>query len=45
LALRDADADGVTPGALVEVAGDQYTVVEVEPDGTGITTLVLRPRT
>jgi hypothetical protein len=41
--LRDADAAGVDRGAAVVFDGAGYEVVSIEPEGTGITTLVLRP--
>ncbi|MEQ6290529.1 hypothetical protein ACFPAG_07900 [Vogesella sp. GCM10023246] len=44
LVVLDADAVGVGKAAVVQVTGQgDYTVVSVEPDGTGRTTLVLRP--
>lgn len=43
LVVRDGDAAGVEKGAAVAVEGSGYEVVAVEPDGTGITVLVLRP--
>jgi hypothetical protein len=44
LVVRDADAIVVSKGAALEVAGQgSYVVVSIEPDGTGLTALVLRP--
>lgn len=44
LVVRDADAIAVSKGVAVEVSGQgSYVVVSVEPDGTGLTVLVLRP--
>lgn len=37
-----ADVSGVAQGAAVVVNGTNYTVAEVQPDGTGLTTLRLR---
>ncbi|MCL2076351.1 MAG: hypothetical protein FWH15_07945 [Betaproteobacteria bacterium] len=47
LALRSRDASGIRNGSVVEIveSGGRYTVTSVERDGTGITTLVLRPQT
>jgi hypothetical protein len=42
LALLDADAAPAQKGSVVGFAGASYTVVSIEPDGTGVTTLVLR---
>lgn len=42
LVIRDGDLDAAGQGSTVVVDGRSYTVVSVEPDGTGITTLVLR---
>lgn len=43
LTVRDADAVGVARGDVVTVDGQgAYSVVSIEPDGTGLTTLVLR---
>lgn len=44
LVVRDADAADADQGSLVENAGKTFDVVSIEPDGTGITTLVLRLR-
>ncbi len=43
LSLRDADACNAERGSAVKVGGSTYVVVAIEPDGTGITNLVLRP--
>lgn len=43
LALRDCDVIGVEKGSSVSVGSMDYQVVSVEPDGTGITLLILRP--
>ncbi|MCK6435976.1 head-tail joining protein [Rivihabitans pingtungensis] len=43
LTVRDADAAGVEKGTVVMVIGQGYEVVATEPDGTGVTILVLRP--
>lgn len=43
LVVRDADAGGVERGAQVVFDGLGYEVVAVEPGGTGVTVLVLRP--
>lgn len=40
--LREADAAGVAQGAAVTVGGRDYRVVSIEPDGTGLTALILR---
>ena len=45
LIVQDADAGGVENGALVVFDSLGYEVVAIEPDGTGITVLVLRPST
>ncbi|MCW5319633.1 hypothetical protein D5039_00085 [Verminephrobacter aporrectodeae subsp. tuberculatae] len=45
LALRDGDAVGIQKGAVVTFDGLDYEVVAIEPDGTGLTILVLRPST
>ena len=38
---RDADIPGVSHGATLAVSGTTYYVVEVRPDGTGVTVLLL----
>lgn len=45
LVVRDADAAGVEKGDPVVANGGSYGVVNIEPDGTGVTVLVLRPTT
>ena len=45
LIVQDADAGGVGNGAQVIFDGIGYEVVAIEPDGTGVTVLVLRPST
>lgn len=41
--VRDADAVGVSKNSRVNITGyGDYEVVALEPNGTGITTLVLR---
>lgn len=45
LIVRDTDAGGVENGAEVVFDALAYEVVAIEPDGTGITVLVLRPST
>lgn len=43
LTVRDADAVSVAKDMLVEVPGEgEFVVVNIEPDGTGDTVLVLR---
>jgi len=42
LVVRDADSAGAAEGSVVEAGGKTFDVVSVEPDGTGLTTLVLR---
>lgn len=41
--VRDADAVGVEKGDPVTAEGGNYVVVRIEPDGTGVTALILRP--
>jgi hypothetical protein len=38
---RDADVPGVSHGAALAVSGTTYFVIEVRPDGTGVTVLIL----
>ncbi len=45
IALRDIDAGGVEKGTVVVFDGLGYEVVAIEPDGTGLTVLILRPTT
>lgn len=42
LMLRDADAAKAAHGSRVGFQGRYFDVVSVEPDGTGLTSLVLR---
>lgn len=42
LTLRDQDAVEATESSVVQVAGKTFEVVGVEPDGSGMTVLVLR---
>lgn len=41
--LRDADAAGVRQRTRVQALGDVFSVIELQPDGSGMTKLVLRP--
>ncbi|UGS92150.1 hypothetical protein KOL96_13840 [Ralstonia wenshanensis] len=41
--LRDADAAGVRPRTRVKALSDVFSVIELQPDGSGMTKLVLRP--
>ncbi|MFT0737485.1 hypothetical protein [Ralstonia wenshanensis] len=41
--LQDAAAAGVRPRTRVKALGDVYSVIELQPDGSGMTKLVLRP--
>jgi len=41
--LRDADAAGVRQRTRVRALGDVFSVIELQPDGSGTTKLVLRP--
>ncbi|MGN6259101.1 MAG: head-tail joining protein [Ralstonia sp.] len=41
--LRDADAAGVRQRTRVQALGDVFSVMELQPDGSGMTKLVLRP--
>jgi len=40
--VRDADAIHAPPGAAVKVMGKAFEVIALEPDGSGLTGLVLR---
>lgn len=42
LVVRDDAAAEAAEGSIVEVAGRTFEVVNIEPDGTGLTALVLR---
>ena len=39
---KSADVAAVVQGSTITIGGTAYTVVGVEPDGTGVTTLQLR---
>jgi len=39
--MRDVDVSGVAHGTSITVGGTAYTVRGIEPDGTGMTTLIL----
>lgn len=39
---RDSDLSGYSHDAAVVVAGVNYKIVERQPDGTGMTTIILR---
>ena len=41
--LRDADAAGIRQRARLRALGEHFSVVDVQPDGSGTTKLVLRP--
>lgn len=41
--LRDADAAGIRQRARLQALGEHFSVVDVQPDGSGTTKLVLRP--
>lgn len=41
--IRDQDALTVTKGTQVTFSALDYTVVGIQPDGTGLTVLLLRP--
>ncbi|MGY4832014.1 head-tail joining protein [Burkholderia pyrrocinia] len=42
LHVTDNDAASVREGSIVVAAGERYRVVELHPDGTGWTILILR---
>jgi hypothetical protein len=44
VSVRDADAVAIHEGSVVTVGVDEYVVFELQPDGTGWTVLLLRPR-
>ena len=44
VSVRDADAVAIHEGSIVTVGVDDYVVFELQPDGTGWTVLLLRPR-
>ncbi|PTQ70844.1 ATP-binding sugar transporter Gifsy-2 [Nitrosomonas oligotropha] len=41
--VRDSDVLGVEKGDPVVANGDTYEIVNIEPDGSGVTGLILRP--
>jgi len=41
--MRDHDVGAVVHGVTLEHAGRRYIVVSIEPDGSGMTDLILRP--
>lgn len=43
IVLRDGDVTLAQEGNVVTVLGADYRVVGIEPDGTGVTVLILRP--
>ena len=43
LIVRDLDAVGVARGTTLSFDGQTFEVVGIEPDGTGVTALILRP--
>jgi hypothetical protein len=40
--VRTADVPNIAPGQTVVMQGTQYSVAEIQPDGTGMTTLILQ---
>ncbi|MDR6485392.1 head-tail joining protein [Paraburkholderia terricola] len=44
VSVRGADAVAIREGSIVTVGADEYIVFELQPDGTGWTVLLLRPR-
>ena len=44
VSVRDTEAARVAEGSVVTVGADPYVVFELQPDGTGWTVLLLRPR-
>lgn len=42
LVIRDADLGDADRGSTAAHLGRNYTVVDIEPDSTGLTTLILR---
>jgi hypothetical protein len=44
VSVRDAEAARMVEGSVVTVGADSYVVFELQPDGTGWTVLLLRPR-
>ena len=45
LIVRDLDAVDVAKGTTLSFDGQTFEVVGIEPDGTGVTALILRPLT
>ena len=43
LIVRDLDAVDVARGTTLSFDGQTFEVVGIEPDGTGVTALILRP--
>lgn len=41
LLVRSADVSGIAHGQAIEIGDDDYTVAGVEPDGTGLTAILL----
>ena len=41
--VRDSDVLGIEKGDPVVANGDEYEIVNIEPDGSGVTALILRP--
>lgn len=44
VSVRDADTGAIHEGSIAMVGVDEYVVFELQPDGTGWTVLLLRPR-
>jgi hypothetical protein len=40
--VRTADVPSIASGQTVVMQGTQYSVAEIQPDGTGMTTLILQ---
>ena len=38
---RDSDISGIQHGSTIVVSGITYKVIDIQPDGTGLTTLIL----
>ncbi len=45
LIVRNLDAVDVARGTTLSFDGQTFEVVGIEPDGTGVTALILRPMT
>lgn len=41
--VRDSDVPGIEKGDPVVANGSTYEIVNIEPDGSGVTALILRP--